>query len=105
MALGILGIIFAVLVLISALAIFALFFKGGYYVSNTWIFYLIQVFTILLDAMYISSVPDNFIINKVIGGLLICIAIFNAWFKEKNFTISRIISAILICAALGLLFL
>ena len=43
MALGILGIIFAVLVLISALAIFALFFKGGYYVSNTWIFYLIQV--------------------------------------------------------------
>lgn len=103
MAIGILGIIYAVLIALCILFIFSLFFKGGYYVSNTWIFAFVQVFIILLSVFYISSLPDNYIMNKGIGGLLICTSIFNIWFKEKNFFAARMISVVLILVALFLL--
>lgn len=104
MALGILGVIFLVIMIVSAAFAFALLFKDGYYVSNTWIFALVQVFIIILAILNITALPDNFIFEKVISGLLIAAAIFNVWFKEKNFKLSRIISIVLLAATVYMLF-
>lgn len=105
MVLGILGLINTTLFFIAALLIFLLFYKNGYYVSNTWLFLGVQLFPILLSFLYITSLPSNYLVGKFVGGIIILLSVATGYLKEKNFKQARLFSGILIILGLIIIFL
>lgn len=78
MAMGYMAILFGSILVISALLISFLYLSKSDKFKNA-IFYLLCVWSILVAFINITSLPSNYIVQKVIGaifGLLSIIAIF-----------------------------
>lgn len=104
MALGILNIIFICIAIGVLGAICLLFYKNGETANKNVIFLGIQLYTIIISLLYITSLPSNYIFSKVIGFGIILLSIGTIVIKKKDFKLARIFSSILILVALILLF-
>lgn len=105
MALGILGIIFIVSLLLGAACLFLLLFKGGRYTENRIAFIGIEAYTALLAFLYITAAPSNDLGSKVLGCILLALSIGVFFIKEKVNLWARLLLTILIIVLNYLLFL
>lgn len=104
MALGILNIIFICLAICVLGAICLLFYKNGEIAKNNAVFVGIQLYTIIISLLYITSLPSNYIFSKVIGFIVILLSVGTIVIKKKDFKLARIFSSILILISIILLF-
>ena len=102
--LGILNIIFICLAIGGLGAIFLLFYKAGELTKKRVIFVGIQLYTIMISYLYITSLPNNYKFSRAIGLMIILLSLGNIAIKEKDFKLARIFSSVLILISLTLLF-
>ena len=103
--LGILNIIFICLAIGGLGAISLLFYKDGEFAKKNFVFVGIQLYTIIISLLYITSLPSNYNFSKTIGLMIILLSLGNITIKKKDFKLARIISSVLILISLTLLFL
>lgn len=104
MALGILNITFICLAIGVLGAICLLFYKNGEIAKKNLVFVGIQLYTIIISLLYITSLPSNYIFSIIIGFIIILLALGTIVIKKKDFKLARIFSSILILISLILLF-
>ena len=101
MALGILGVLAALAILISVVLITALFYQNGRFVENRSVFTLIQAYLIILALLQISAVPSNDWLGKALGGGVLVITFV---VRRSNFRAARWMLAAMLAAAPFLLY-
>lgn len=104
MALGILGVLAALAILISVVLITALFYQNGRFVENRSVFTLIQAYLIILALLQISAVPANDWLGKALGGGVLAITAAAFVVRRKNFRAARWMLAAMLVAAPFLLY-
>lgn len=104
MALGILGVLAMLAILISVVLITALFYQDGRFVENRSVFTLIQVYLIILALLQISAVPSNDWLGKALGCGVLVITAAALVVRRKNFLAARWMLAAMLIAAPFLLY-
>lgn len=70
MALGILGIIYCLAILLSIAGIIFITFKHGTLLNKLWVFILIVMYCLLLSYINFTSAPSNFLVDKGVAAVL-----------------------------------
>lgn len=104
MALGILSIIFICLAIGVLGSIWLLFYKNGEIAKKNAVFVGIQLYTIFISILYITSLPSNYVFNRVVGFIVILLSIGTIAIKKKDFKLARIVSSVLMLISIILLF-
>ena len=104
MALGILGVMAALAVFISAVMITALFYQDGRFVENRAVFNLILIYLFALAFLQITAVAENDWLGKALGAAVIAAAIAAAWLRRSNFRTARLLLAAMLILAPLLLY-
>lgn len=99
MALGLLGVMAALAIFISAVLIIALFYQNGRFVENRSIFTLIQAYLIMLAALQITAVATNDYLGQALGWGIVLLTVATFIIRRKNFLAARILLAVLLVAA------
>lgn len=93
MALGILFIFYLFIGILAINSLFLLFFKNGILGERNVIFGIIIGFTLSISFITYSSLPSNYILEKIIVFSTTIIAIISILIKRKSFKVARLILA------------
>ena len=90
MALGVMAILFAIIFIITLVSMGILIYKQGKLVKNNKkLFIAIQIYGVLVGFIYITGLPSNYILKKIIGLILIILNLTSYQTIKKDFDIGR----------------
>lgn len=105
MALAILLIIDIAIIILVLNILFLLFMRDGVMAKNNVVYSIIIGFTLAFSFIVYTSIPDNYIIKKIITIVICFIVILSVFLKKNNFNISRNLLTIAIITNLIIFFL
>lgn len=104
MVFALMGILALVFIGITCTSVLLAFLKNGEFLKKKWLF-ILMTFIILIELVIgLTSLPSNYILQRIIDIVLIVITVVNLFIYNKKFDLSRVILAIVSVVTAAMLF-
>lgn len=99
MGLGLFGLLFLSIMILSTVALVVLLFNKGQLVQREWLFMLVQFYLVLLAGMMITTGPNSDVPSQYAGYGIFALAIVPLFLKKHHFTLARMMLGALVIVA------